>query len=126
MLKQLLLLLAFAACALAQTHSATLAWVDTANPAGTTYNVWRMTGACPSPGPNSTPPSGFVQLNTSPITAKSYIDTTVAAGTTYCYVGTAVAAAPCTSNCQSAPSNTALGSVPASFPPQMFSVTVPN
>lgn len=29
-----------------QTHSATLTWQDTANPAGTTYSVYRSTGLC--------------------------------------------------------------------------------
>jgi trimeric autotransporter adhesin len=92
-------------------HKATLTWTDTQNPSGTTYNVWRLTGTCPSPGPSTTPPAGFTQINTAPITAMTYTDTSVVAATAYCYVGTAVGP-----NGQSAPSNTAGATIPGAFP----------
>lgn len=81
------------------------------NPAGTTYNAWRASGACPTTAPNTTPPAGFTQLNSTPITSTTYFDTAVTAGDTYCYVVTAVGA-----NGQSVPSNTAGVGVPAAFP----------
>lgn len=111
-MKTLVLLLGLAAACYAQSgHSVTLSWTDSQNPAGTTYNVWRASGACPATAPTSTPPTGFTQLNTAPVTATTYLDTAVTAGDTYCYVVTAVGP-----NGQSAPSNTAGVGVPAAFP----------
>lgn len=72
----------------AQTHSVTLAWVDQLNPSGTQYNAYRASGACPATPPTST--AGFVKLNSSSISGMTYIDATVTAGQTYCYVVTAV------------------------------------
>src|SRR5262245_17901717 len=75
-------LLAFAAILLfAQTpHTVDLAWTDTANPAGTTYSVWRAPGAC-------SPSSVFTRI-TSALTAKTYQDSNVPVGN-YCYYVTA-------------------------------------
>jgi len=106
-----LALLLFSAVAFAQQsqgHEAVLTWVDSVNPAGTTYNLWRFTGTCPKPRPLTTPPAGFTQVNTQPITAMNYADTTVGSATTYCYVLTAVAP----DGNQSAPSGEAQATIP--------------
>lgn len=97
------------------THSATLAWTDTVNPSGTMYNVWRESGACPATPPTTT--SGFTQLNTTSIQAKTYVDSSVIGGATYCYIVTAVSG----SN-QSGPSNDAQGAIPSLFPPQTLTI----
>lgn len=91
------------------THSVTLTWTDTLNPAGTTYSVYRATGLC-----SGTP--AFSKI-ASALTVKTYLDTTVIAGN-YCYTATATAG-----GMESAPSNTSLAPVP-SFPPAQLSVTV--
>jgi hypothetical protein len=57
-------------------HTVTLAWTDTLNPAGTTYNVYRAVGIC-----SGTPT--FAKVATA-LTVKTYQDTTVTAGG-YCY-----------------------------------------
>jgi len=120
MKKLLISLFLFAGFAFGQqTHSATPTWTDTANPSGTTYNAWRASGTCPSPGPTTTPPSGFTQLNAAAITAMTYTDTTVAAGATYCYVLTAV-----TSAGQSVPSGTGQGTIPGAFQVSGLTVSV--
>ncbi len=92
-----------------QTHSATLTWQDTANPAGTTYSVYRSTGLC-----SGTPM--FSKLATG-LTAKTYVDETVQPGN-YCYQVTAMF-----NSVESAPSNSAHAPVP-SFAPGQLSVTV--
>jgi hypothetical protein len=80
----LLALIFFAVPALAQTaKKVVITWSDTSNPTGTTYNIYRASAAC------STNPT-LTKLNTAPITTQTYTDTTVTAGTTYCYAGTAV------------------------------------
>lgn len=109
-MKKLALLL-FPLFILAQTpqHSVTLNWVDTSNPSGTTYSVYRSVGLC-----SGTP--SFSKL-ASAVTAKTYIDSTVTPGN-YCYEVTAVF-----QSVESAPSNTALAPVPT-FPPANLSVTV--
>jgi hypothetical protein len=117
MWKSLLLLLAFAGGLLAQTHTVTLTWTDTVNPAGTTYDAYRLTGSCPAQPPTTT--AGFTLLNSSAITAKSYADTSVIGGTTYCYVVTAVGS----SGPQSAPSPDVQAIVPGAFPPQTVTAT---
>ena len=68
-------------------YSTWVTWTDNINPAGTKYNVWRMTGSCSPTEPTST--QGFT-LITGPIKAKSFKDTTVKANKSYCYVITAV------------------------------------
>lgn len=69
------------ACLLAAqtpTRTVTLTWEDTRNPTGTTYNVYRASGAC-SVAPD------FAKVNAAPITAKTYDQTGVVPGK-YCYV----------------------------------------
>jgi len=83
MKKALLCPILFAALLMARPpqHSVTLNWQDSINPAGTTYNVYKATGACSSA-------SAFAKLNTSPIVTKSYVDANVSANTAYCYAAT--------------------------------------
>jgi hypothetical protein len=116
-MKRLIAFLLFAVASFAQSHSATLTWTDTLNPAGTNYNVYRIAGSCPATEPATT--SGFTLLNATPLTAKTYADTTVVASATYCYVITAV-----NSTTQSAPSGDAQAVIPGLFPAQMLSVSV--
>ena len=117
-MKRIIPLVAFAAAAFAQSHSATLTWTDTANPSGTQYNVYRLTGQCPATEPTTT--SGFTLLNAAPLAPMLYKDSTVAGGSTYCYVLVAV-----NSTTQSVPSGDAQAVVPGLFPPTMLQ-TVPN
>jgi len=102
-----LAVLAVVAFAQTTTHSVTLNWADSLNPAGTTYSVYRATGLC-----SGTPT--WSKLATA-LTLKTYQDTTVVAGN-YCYEVTATAA-----GMESAPSNTAGAPVP-SFPPSALQV----
>jgi hypothetical protein len=99
-----LFILSAAAIAPAQqtTHSVTLTWTDTLNPAGTTYNVYRATGLC-----RGTP--AFAKIATA-LTAKTYADTTVIPGN-YCYAATATF-----NGAESVQSNTVNPSVPAFAP----------
>lgn len=80
-MKKLILILALASLAIAQTqHSVTLTWQDATNPAGTTYSVSRATGLC----------SGtltFSKLATG-LNVKTFVDSSVTPGN-YCYVATA-------------------------------------
>ena len=105
----LTLMLAVGALAQAVTHNAKLIWVDTQNPTGTTYSIYRATGLC-----SGTPV--FSKLATG-VAVLTYTDTTVTPGN-YCYQVTAVAG-----GVESAPSNSVLAPVP-SFPPQTLSVVV--
>lgn len=115
----LLILTALSLIAQTLTHSVTLTWVNPAqNPTGTTTSLYRLTGTCPASPPVTSPPSGFTQLTTG-LTTSTYTDSSVAGGTTYCYVAVAVSGSSL-----SAPSNTATGAVPATFPPQTLQVTV--
>jgi hypothetical protein len=91
------------------THSATLTWSDTQNPASTTYSVQRATGLC-----SGTPVYSTIATA---VTVKTYTDATVTPGN-YCYVVLAVYA-----GVTSPPSNTASAAVPT-FAPQTLSVTV--
>lgn len=84
------------------THSVTLSWSDTSNPAGTTYTVYRATGLC-----SGTPT--FSKIATA-ITAKTYQDTSVTPGN-YCYQVTATF-----NGAESVPSNSVNPSVPAFAP----------
>ena len=86
-------------CVVYNAHAAVLTWTASTTP-NVTYNVFRATA---STGPFTTP------LNSSPITGTTYTDTSVAAGQTYYYVATAVAAG----GTQSAPSSPP---VPATIP----------
>lgn len=105
-----LLALACLALQAQATHQVTLSWTDTANPAGTTYNVYRQTGSCP-PG-QIVNPVGWTKLTTTPITAMSFADASVVGGMSYCYVITAVSGTS-----ESVPSNSEPAQVPGSFPP---------
>ena len=95
-------------------HQVTLTFSDTSsNPPGTTYNVYRSTGACPSTPPTTT--AAFMLLTAQPITVSPYVDTTVAAGTGYCYVMTSFISPTLSGNgpLTSVPSNVAFAQVPA-------------
>jgi hypothetical protein len=88
----------------AQTaHSATLSWAAPSDAvASSTYNIYRAAGACPLSGLGTLT---FSKLNTAPITALTYTDTTVGVGS-WCYYGTQVQ-----NGVESVPSNTAGGNV---------------
>lgn len=93
-MKKLILILFSAALMFAQKsnaqalqHGVALSWTDNANPAGTTYDIYRLNGACPATAPTTT--TGATHLNSAPITTKGYFDSTTVAGQTYCYFGTA-------------------------------------
>jgi hypothetical protein len=58
-------------------HTVTLSWKPSTT-AGVSYNVYRIG------------PSGMIKLNHSPITATTYVDTTVQPGQVYYYVAKAV------------------------------------
>lgn len=97
-----------------------LSWMDSANPSGTTYFAWRLSGSCPPTAPTSTPPSGFAQLNTTAISGLTYTDSAVSPGDSYCYTVTAQGA----SGPQSIPSNTSGATVPAAFPVSSLGISV--
>lgn len=100
----------FIAMAQAATHSATLAWTDSTNPATTTYNVYRSGGACPANSPNKL----------TNVTAKTYTDTAVMAGATYCYFVRAMY-----SGSESGDSNHAQALIPVdAVPPTSLTVTI--
>lgn len=105
----LLILIAFTAFTQTAIHSATLVWVDTQNPSGTTYSVYRASGLC-----SGSPV--FSKLATA-VTDKTYVDSTVQPGN-YCYQATATF-----NGVESGPSNTSSGAVPA-FSPIGLQVTV--
>ncbi len=110
---KLLFTLLIASAAFAQTpHSVTLNWVDTANPTGTTYNVYRASGTC-----SSSPIFSGIPINTLPVAGKTYLDTPIAPGN-WCYRVTAIA-----NGIESTPSNTASAPVPA-FPPSTLTIVV--
>lgn len=92
-----------------QPHSVTLSWTDTANPAGTAYNVYRASGLC-----TGTPTFNKIA---SAVAVKTYEDAAVQPGN-YCYQVTATA-----NSVESGPSNTALAAV-ASYPPTLLMVVV--
>lgn len=105
----LILLITLVSYAQAATHSATLTWNDTVNPAGTSYSVYRATGLC----------SGAPVFSkiASALTVKTYIDTTVTSGN-YCYQVTATSI-----GMESGPSNQAPAAIP-SFPPQQLMIVI--
>ena len=63
-------------------RQATLTWEDNDNPSGTMYNAYRASGDC-------LVATGFTKLTPTPVTTKSYVDTTVTTGGKYCYYVTA-------------------------------------
>lgn len=71
------------------THQVQLSWsapITTLTITG--YNVYRLVGACPV----SPSLSAFTKLNTSAVVPVAFTDTTVTAGTMYCYTVTALTA----------------------------------
>ena len=118
----LALLLAAAALAQAPQHSVTLTWIDTVNPTGTVYNVYRLASACPATPPNIEP-DGFTRIASS-LAVFTYKDTAVTSGTTYCYFLTAGVVGGTGATSESAASGDVGGTIPGTFPPQMLSVTV--
>jgi fibronectin type 3 domain-containing protein len=98
--------------ATATAHSVTLTWTAPSDAiSSSTYNEYRLTGACPSTA------TGFTQLATANTTT-TYVDTAVTAGTEYCYYVTQVQ-----SSDESAPSNTVSATV-RPFAPTLNSPTV--
>ena len=81
-------------------HSVTLTWVASSSSNVTGYNIYRVTT---SGGPYNT------KLNSSPVSATSYLDGVVQTGQTYYYVVTAVDS----SGNESAFSNQAQGVIPS-------------
>src|SRR4051812_7937256 len=75
------ILLALLAKPQPQPHSVTLSWMDTINPVGTTYNVYRAYGKCPATTP--------VYTRIAVVDGKSYVDLNVSVGSSYCYAVTA-------------------------------------
>ena len=63
-----------------QSHTVALSWIASVTTTVTGYNVYRST----------TNGSGYVRINSSPVTLLNYTDSTVANSTTYFYVATAV------------------------------------
>ena len=86
------------------SHSATLSWAAPSDAtASSTYNVYRATGVCPATGLGTLV---FSKINSTAITTLSYVDSSVAIGTSYCYYGTQVQG-----TVEAAPGNTAGGHV---------------
>jgi hypothetical protein len=109
-MRLILILLILASLLPAQTGRAVvLTWADTANPAGTTYNVYRGRGGCSST-------TTFSPI-ASAVSTKTYTDSTVQPGN-YCYYVTAAA-----EGVESDPSNSA-GAQVKPFPPTQLQVTV--
>lgn len=91
------------------TRTVTLTWADAANPAVTTYSVYRAPGVC-----SGTPV--FAKIATG-LTAKTYQDAAVAPGN-YCYTATAS-----TGGIES-PQSTSAAAVVTPFAPDGLSITV--
>lgn len=111
-MNKLILILLAATAALAQaagTHTVTLTWQDSQNPAGTTYSIYRATGLC-----SGTPTFSKIA---SAVNALTYQDASVTPGN-YCYAATATV-----NGMESSQSNQALAPVP-SFAPTSLSITV--
>jgi hypothetical protein len=108
-MRKLILLLLISTAMAQTTHSVTLTWTDTANPAGTTYTVKRSSGLC-----TGTPT--FATMATA-VAGKAYTDLNVGVGN-WCYVVTAVL-----SGVESVPSNLASANVPP-FAPVALTFTV--
>lgn len=85
-------------------HQAVLSWSAPSDATtGSTYNVYRAVGVCPTSGLGSLT---FVKLNSTGITGLSFTDTSVSVGNSYCYYGTQVQG-----SAESVPSNTAGGTL---------------
>jgi hypothetical protein len=112
-LAYLILLLAFVTFPARAQHSAILKWnasSDAAANPSLSYNVYRFQGPCPT---GSTPT--FTKVNTAPVTALTYTDTSLALGNV-CYYVTATL-----NGAESAPSASAGGTVP---PAGVLTITV--
>jgi hypothetical protein len=107
------LLLLTAGMAFGQTsHSVVLDWTPAVQSGTITFNVYRVTGACPS----SFTLTGLTPL-VGGLSASTYTDTTVSVGQ-YCYAVTAVSG-----TLESGPSPDALAAV-TPFPPTGLTVVV--
>lgn len=104
----------------AQAHSASFKWTASTDlpgtiPSGSGYNMFRASGVCPVSGI----PAGATQLNTTPIAALVFTDSTVQAGS-WCYYATTTI-----SGTQSGPSNTVTAAIPVA-PPTNVIITGSN
>jgi hypothetical protein len=96
----LALALAFCVSPVCAQYVVKISWTastDAAANPSLTYNVYRA----------ATCPGHFTKINAAPITGASFVDTSAAAGATYCYQVTAVL-----SGVEGAPSNQAVAVVP--------------
>ena len=110
MVAVLTMLTPFSVEAQAATHSVQLNWTDTVNPATTTWNVYRYSGACPMSNPTKL----------TNVAVKTYTDTAVMAGATYCYTVRAMY-----SGSESMDSNTAQALIPVdAVPPTSLTVVI--
>lgn len=115
-MKKLLILSLLVLACLGQTaHKVVLNWTDPNNPAGTQYNIYRQTSACPAQAPTTT--QGFTKLNPTPATGLTYTDTPVQVGVVYCYLVTAT-----NGTVESGPSPDA-GATPIPFSPVTLQIT---
>ena len=104
------LLFVFAALAFGQTRTVVLTW-DHTDPA-VTFNVYRSSGACPTPVvPIPT------KINAAPVTAKTYTDTNITYGV-WCYQVRAFAG-----GLESVPSNDALAEAGPPAPSNLRTTT---
>lgn len=118
------LTLAGQALAFQPVHSATLSWTDPNTSASTdTSNVYRAAGACPTTPPSVTGAAPFSKVGSGTAGQATFQDTTVVAGSTYCWYVTEVAAGGGTGS-ESAPSPTAQATVPALFPPGSLVIVI--
>ena len=95
----LCLALMFVAAPARAQHSASLSWTaspDAAANPSLGYNIYRLSGACPTSGT-----AGFTKLNATPISTTTYTDASVGLGS-FCYYVTATL-----NGAESVPSNTA-------------------
>lgn len=97
-------------------HYVILTWNSGSIGITETYNIWKQTGSC------SASRIGFIKINTVPVTITSFIDTDVAALTSYCYYATAIVA-----GVESIPSQTVEALIPADIlllSPVVFAPTI--
>src|SRR5271163_1577295 len=106
----ILALAALPLSAQATGHKATLTWTAPPDAVATsTYNVYRAAAACPSGGVTGT--LSFTKITATPITALTYVDSTIGVGQ-WCYYVTQVQAGT-----ESAQSNTSGGTAAPLSPP---------
>lgn len=108
------------ACPGGALHCATLSWTPpTGTPAAVSFNIYRTatTGGC-----STVTAAGCTKVNPVAITSNSFVDSTLAATTTYFWVATSVGS----NNAESGPSNQVTATTPADpapAPPTGLSVT---